>query len=509
MSKIKYNISLDMHSLVSQASLAAKQGDDNRQFAITLRSGGQPYKIERGAFAVFSTTLPDGKVIEDNCIIANDEIVYDFTQNLTSQIGVLDIEIRLYDANSKLITSPTFILVVSPRAAKAEDITSSNSFTALDNLYKDTSEAIQRADDAANFAISTARSIEEARDNGDFNGEDGEDVNYNLVSNALKGRASGNHLIIDDVSPVEHKISCHLTSDNIFDFSSVKVSRYGKNLYDVPTEISVSKTYNGILVTDTNSKWYGQVNIDALPEIFTISTTIICDNPGTDHTADTSLRLYFYDSNKVELPKLQSGSRVTVDNPKSVLTFNKSQLPEGAQYIGLMIRLNSAGYTENTQIELGTTTTEYAPYIKPATYLANADGTVEVTSLYPTTTLICDKENVVLDVEYNRDANKVIDELYSLVQGSSASRISYIDLPSANWKGTASPYSQVVAIDGITDFSKVDINPSIEQLAIFHAKDIAFVAENEDGVVTVYCIGQKPTANYTMQITITEVLTNG
>ena len=134
MSIIKYSISLDMHSSVSQASLAAKQGDDNRQFNITLRSGGQPYKIERGAFAVFSTILPDGKVIEDNCIIVDNEITYDFTQNLTSQAGILDIEIRLYGPDSKLITSPTFILVVSPRAAVGETVTSSNSFARTSSL---------------------------------------------------------------------------------------------------------------------------------------------------------------------------------------------------------------------------------------------------------------------------------------------------------------------------------------------------------------------------------------
>ena len=70
-------------------------------------------------------------------------------------------------------------------------------------------------------------------------------------------------------------------------------------------------------------------------------------------------------------------------------------------------------------------------------------------------------------------------------------------------------YSQVVSISGVTENSKIDINPSVEQLAIFHKKDIAFVTENEDGVVTVYCIGQKPVNDYSMQITITEVVTNG
>lgn len=101
-----------------------------------------------------------------------------------------------------------------------------------------------------------------------------------------------------------------------------------------------------------------------------------------------------------------------------------------------------------------------------------------------------------------------IAELLSLLKIGTSS-ISYIDLAASKWTGNASPYSQVVAIDGVTENSKIDLNPSVEQLAVFHQKDIAFVAENEDGVVTVYCIGQKPTANYTMQITITEVIANG
>ena len=84
-------------------------------------------------------------------------------------------------------------------------------------------------------------------------------------------------------------------------------------------------------------------------------------------------------------------------------------------------------------------------------------------------------------------------------------RISYIELPSANWQGTDSPYSQVVTVDGVTPFSKVDLLPSVEQLAIFHDKDVAFVTENEDGVVTVYAIGDMPLLDYTMQVQITEV----
>ena len=84
-------------------------------------------------------------------------------------------------------------------------------------------------------------------------------------------------------------------------------------------------------------------------------------------------------------------------------------------------------------------------------------------------------------------------------------RIANVDLLSTNWVGDSSPYSQVVAIEGVTEYSQVDLTPSIEQLVIFYEKDLGFVTENEDGVVTVYAIGQKPENDYTIQVTITEV----
>ena len=84
-------------------------------------------------------------------------------------------------------------------------------------------------------------------------------------------------------------------------------------------------------------------------------------------------------------------------------------------------------------------------------------------------------------------------------------KIGSVTILASKWVGAASPYSQVVAVEGATENSQVDLTPSVEQLAIFHQKDLAFVTENEGGVVTVYAIGQKPENDYTIQVTITEV----
>ena len=80
-----------------------------------------------------------------------------------------------------------------------------------------------------------------------------------------------------------------------------------------------------------------------------------------------------------------------------------------------------------------------------------------------------------------------------------------VELLAANWTGSNNLHSQVVSIDGVTENSRIDLTPSVEQLAVFYDKDLAFVTENEDGIVTVYAIGQRPENDYTIQVTITEV----
>lgn len=93
----------------------------------------------------------------------------------------------------------------------------------------------------------------------------------------------------------------------------------------------------------------------------------------------------------------------------------------------------------------------------------------------------------------------------SCTSGVTTARVSNVTLLASAWQGTASPYSQVVQISGVTKNSQVDLTPSVEQLVIFHNKDLAFVTENKDGVLTVYALGDKPTNDYTIQVTITEV----
>ena len=91
------------------------------------------------------------------------------------------------------------------------------------------------------------------------------------------------------------------------------------------------------------------------------------------------------------------------------------------------------------------------------------------------------------------------------ISTGSTATIGVVELISENWKGSGNLYSQAVSIDGVTENSQVDLTPSVEQLVVFYEKDLTFVTENDGGVVTVYAIGQKPTNDYEVQVTITEV----
>lgn len=561
-----YRISLDIHSTQSQVSLPVKQGDTSRKVFISLCEGGKPYQIEEDCIAVFSATKPGGEIIENHCDIADNVIEYDITRNTSASSGIVDCEIRLYGGDGRLITSPSFTVVVYSRAARADKIESTDEYTALDNLYLTTIDAISNANGKADYAQEQG---DYAQSQGDYAKEKGDDAATattntkmattkataattkandaatlateqanaaataasdateqadkariaadlanaaadnanetasgirNSVSNALKGTASGNPIRLEDVSPLVHEMRVRLSDP------SATLTRCGKNLLPYPYYYKTSTvTGSGLTFTDHGD---GTVTVN-----------------GTS-TARVIYYLQYYDG-KFILKKGENyilsgcpsgGSSSTyiiqgTDGTTYHTDFGngKSFTADGNGYYFYIVvyegvTLNNV--TFKPQLALGTVATPHEPY-KGETYTPTADGTVDVTSLYPTTTLLCDTEGVTIDVEYNRDANKVIDELIDMIgsggSGGASAFVTDVTILANKWVGTSSPYSQVVTVKGATNRSQVDLTPSAEQLAIFHNKDLAFVTENNNGVITVYAIGQKPMNDYTIQATVTEV----
>lgn len=124
---------------------------------------------------------------------------------------------------------------------------------------------------------------------------------------------------------------------------------------------------------------------------------------------------------------------------------------------------------------------------------------------YPNTTIL-NNSGAWMKVKYNADIKRQLEDVKShLTVATSPARIGTVTLLASEWEGSDNLYHQIVDIEGVTENSQVDLTPGIDQLAVFYNKDLSFVTENDRGVVTVYAIGQKPTSDYTIQVTITEV----
>jgi hypothetical protein len=120
--KTTYRFKLDMQSYISQVSIPVRQIDNAVELRINLTDNGVPFIISNGCRAVFCARRSDMDPIMVDCIIEkNTTIVYELTRQTTAAVGVVDCEIRLYDADEKLLTTPQFILVVAERVLRDSD----------------------------------------------------------------------------------------------------------------------------------------------------------------------------------------------------------------------------------------------------------------------------------------------------------------------------------------------------------------------------------------------------
>lgn len=333
----------------------------------------------------------------------------------------------------------------------------------------------------------------------------------NNHSNAIKGNASGAMVRVDDVSPIEHTVKVKASGD--VDLSTTTLTVCGKNLIDhnimveQATVYGVTVTRNGDVITLNGT----------LTTSSNLLNTVLCIYAGAnksytlsykhiDGTITGAAHICIGDSALPDDAR-QSWIALTLNNEDVARTYQTKKTYMRDIWLYCIGGVTFDNFTFKMQLEAGNTQTAYESY-KGDTYTLNADGTCDVVSVSPVMTLLTDTDGVVIECEYERDVNTVIAELYALIGqggGGSSSYITNVTLLAANWKGTASPYSQVVNVAGVTANSQVDLTPSVEQLSIFHTKDLTFVTENVGGVVTVYAIGQKPANDYTIQATITEV----
>lgn len=161
MNTADYHISLDVHEALAQVALRVKQGDTARKIYITLTENGKPYQITDDCNAVFTAKKPDGNILYNACVLQGNVIVYALTAQTTAAAGELLCELRLYGADSALITSPCFALLVDETVYSDGDVVESAS---------EASELIRLLDDTQ----AVKAEVEEALASGAFKGEKGD-----------------------------------------------------------------------------------------------------------------------------------------------------------------------------------------------------------------------------------------------------------------------------------------------------------------------------------------------
>ena len=90
-------------------------------------------------------------------------------------------------------------------------------------------------------------------------------------------------------------------------------------------------------------------------------------------------------------------------------------------------------------------------------------------------------------------------------EGAPAPKLTTVTMLASEWNGSNDLYSQVVSCNGVNVNSKLDLQPTPNQVIELQNEEISLMATNTNGVVTVYAIGNKPSTDYTMSVLITEV----
>ena len=103
--------------------------------------------------------------------------------------------------------------------------------------------------------------------------------------------------------------------------------------------------------------------------------------------------------------------------------------------------------------------------------------------------------------EYSEKLIRMVLEAFGGCAGMNR-RIVPLQLIAAGWETIGDNlHSQVVTIDGVNAYHKINLDLSPEQL--LKNKNFLLTTKNEDGVVTVYAIGRKPQADLSIQATVT------
>ena len=232
-------------------------------------------------------------------------------------------------------------------------------------------------------------------------------------ANALKAKKSGTNIFIDDISPLEHKLKLIVSSDEIADLTTVTLKKTGKNLFDINNPVYAARTLlnakylpkieNGIIYFNAHYANRGGAGF------------VIPIQSGEKFTISFENEAGEYMSEILSCENVVNGVSInetvfTQFKNKNVLSYIQ---PDGKNFIVIMLDCIDGYFTagiKNLQVELGDAATSYEPY-KSEICIPDNDGNIkDSNSISPCMHITTDK-GANIEVEYNRDLNKVIEKL--------------------------------------------------------------------------------------------------
>ena len=129
----------------------------------------------------------------------------------------------------------------------------------------------------------------------------------------------------------------------------------------------------------------------------------------------------------------------------------------------------------------------------------NADGTIS----FQDVTLYENREKSFFGAGDANKMNGAINEIMNSVNNSPSMGVGEVTLTASAWSDHNGYFTQSITIEGAGATDKVDIQPNADALVQLMSDGVAALyIENNDGALTAYSVGGKPSVNLTVQVTM-------
>ncbi len=453
-------------------AIAAKQNDSNSRFLkVTFVNEGEKITVPSSAKVTINAERKDGKsnsffgaVNDDGTAIVP---IHSWILELP---GYVDCDVSIIEEDSKL-TCTTFSLLVEEASHGSDDISEDEQYDVLtdlinqvDNVVSSAASAVPNTVSGSAIAIGDISPIKHAinvkttppktfesapylysdlscetpiTEWVDTGGATGEDVpiessGYFSVMDINKFIAAAKAKGVDFSSAQEFVVECDFEGareDAVYNTLYLNGTAIASDTFSAFEEVwgiafeyvqsPASKIYTKFTVTDSDmsavklfacGKNFAQIN--------SIKTPISSDKPIIFSGRITGEFILSCSLNCSYTHATATLFEVIVDGVSKLITPNALLHPHlYCKFKGTITQIKMLDYSrcqegsvDNIQLELGTAQTAFEPHKEPTTYQMNEDGTVEgVKSIYPSMSLVTDTEGVPLDVTYNVDTKKYID----------------------------------------------------------------------------------------------------